>query len=76
MPPRKSNVSQASAPGDDGTPAKEREGINIEVSILPKLLGLRYCPHTLLLLLHACLINRNGKGLATEFSLSHFQLLL
>ena len=31
MPPRKSNVSQISAPGEDGTPVKEREGINIEV---------------------------------------------
>ena len=31
MPPRKSNVSQTNAPGEDGTPVKEREGINIEV---------------------------------------------
>ena len=33
MPPRKSNVSQVSATGEDGTPAKEREGINIEVGL-------------------------------------------
>ena len=31
MPPRKSNVSQSNAPGEEGTPVKEREGINIEV---------------------------------------------
>ena len=31
MPPRKSNASQSNAPGEDGTPVKEREGINIEV---------------------------------------------
>lgn len=31
--PRKSNVSQVSATGEDGTPAKEKDGVNIEVSI-------------------------------------------
>ncbi|KAI4248121.1 MAG: hypothetical protein L6R40_001210 [Gallowayella cf. fulva] len=35
MPPRKSNVSQVSATGDEGTPAKEKaDGVNIEVSDL------------------------------------------
>ena len=33
MPPRKSNISQISAAGEDGTPVKEREGINIEVCL-------------------------------------------
>ncbi|CAF9913024.1 MAG: hypothetical protein ALECFALPRED_008462 [Alectoria fallacina] len=36
MPPRKSNVSQISAAGEDGTPVKEREGINIEDLSLPR----------------------------------------
>ena len=31
MPPRKSNVSQATGTDDGGTPVKEREGTNIEV---------------------------------------------
>ena len=33
MPPRKSNVSQISATGEDGTSIKEREGISIEVGL-------------------------------------------
>lgn len=33
MPPRKSNVSQVTATGDEGTSQKERDGINIEVSL-------------------------------------------
>ncbi|KAF6221011.1 hypothetical protein HO133_002692 [Letharia lupina] len=36
MPPRKSNISQISAAGDEGTPVKEREGINIEDLSLPR----------------------------------------
>lgn len=37
MPPRKSNVSQASGAGDEGTPAKEKSnGINIEDLALPR----------------------------------------
>ncbi|KAL8827590.1 MAG: hypothetical protein Q9191_003089 [Dirinaria sp. TL-2023a] len=37
MPPRKSNVSQASGAGDEGTPAKEKsDGINIEDLALPR----------------------------------------
>ena len=31
MPPRKSNVSQATGTDEGGTPVKEREGTNIEV---------------------------------------------
>lgn len=31
MPPRKSNVSQVTATDPEGTPSKERDGINIEV---------------------------------------------
>ncbi|KAI4115035.1 MAG: hypothetical protein LQ345_004291 [Seirophora villosa] len=34
--PRKSNVSQVSAAGDDGTPAKEKDGVNIEDLSLPR----------------------------------------
>ncbi|KAK0509762.1 hypothetical protein JMJ35_008156 [Cladonia borealis] len=36
MPPRKSNVSQASPTDDGGTPVKEREGTNIEDLSLPR----------------------------------------
>ncbi|KAL9069488.1 MAG: hypothetical protein Q9161_005539 [Pseudevernia consocians] len=36
MPPRKSNVSQISATGEDGTSIKEREGISIEDLSLPR----------------------------------------
>ena len=34
MPPRKSNVSQATGTDDGGTPVKEREGTNIEVCLV------------------------------------------
>lgn len=34
--PRKSNVSQVSATGEEGTPAKEKDGVNIEDLSLPR----------------------------------------
>ncbi|KAL8763389.1 MAG: hypothetical protein Q9184_000777 [Pyrenodesmia sp. 2 TL-2023] len=34
--PRKSNVSRLSATGDEGTPAKEKDGVNIEDLSLPR----------------------------------------
>ncbi|KAL8835302.1 MAG: hypothetical protein Q9170_003388 [Blastenia crenularia] len=34
--PRKSNVSQISATGEEGTPAKEKDGVNIEDLSLPR----------------------------------------
>ena len=46
MPPRKSNVSQTNAPGEDGTPVKEREGINIEVGQLAISLPRHQLSHT------------------------------